>query len=128
MGQVAAEHPGAERVEPWFEDEARIGQKGRTTHVWHHKGVRPRGRREHRFASAHLFGAVCPERDAGVALVLPEVSTVAMNLFLAEMARAIPTGTHAVLILDRAGWHVSADLGVPENLTPPPPARPTARS
>ena len=60
MGQVAAEHPEAERVELWFEDEARIGQKGRTTHVWHQKGVRPRGRREHRFASAHLFGAVCP--------------------------------------------------------------------
>jgi hypothetical protein len=59
--------------------------------------------REHRFASAHLFGAVCPERDAGVALVLPEVSTAAMNLFLAELSRAIPEGTHAVLVLDRAG-------------------------
>ena len=40
-----------------------------------------------------------------------------MNLFLAEMARAIPTGTHAVLVLDRAGWHVSGDLAVPPNLT-----------
>ena len=97
-------------AEPSCKDEARIGQKGRTTHVWHQKGVRPRGLREHRFASAHLFGAVCPERDAGVALVLPEVSTVAMNLFLGELARAVPGGTHAVLVLDRAGWHVSADL------------------
>jgi hypothetical protein len=79
--------------------------------------VRPRGVREQRFASAHLFGAVCPERDAGVALVLPEVSTVAMGIFLAEVAQAIPAGTHAVLILDRAGWHVSADLQVPTNLT-----------
>jgi hypothetical protein len=78
---VAAEHPQAARVELWFEDEARIGQKGRTTHVWYQKGVRPPGVREHRFASVHLFGAVCPERDAGVALVLPEVSTAAMNLF-----------------------------------------------
>ena len=117
MSQTAAEHPEAERVELWFEDEARIGQKGRTTHVWHQKGVRPRGLREHRFASVHLFGAVCPERDAGVALVLPEVSTVAMNLFLAELARAVPTGTHAVLVLDRAGWHVSGDLAVPTNIT-----------
>jgi hypothetical protein len=40
-----------------------------------------------------------------------------MNLFLAERARAIPTGTHAVLVLDRAGWHVSGDLAVPPNLT-----------
>ena len=64
-----------------------------------------------------LFGAVCPERGTGVALALPEVSTVAMNLFLAELALAGPSGTHAVVVLDRAGWHVSADLAVPPNLT-----------
>ena len=64
-----------------------------------------------------LFGAVCPERGAGAALVLPEVSTVAMNLFLAELARVVPSGTHAVLVLDRAGWHVSEELSVPANLT-----------
>ena len=104
-------------MELWFEDEARVGQKGRVTHVWYQRGVRPRGVREHRFASAHLFGAVCPERDVGVALVLPEVSTRAMGLFLAELARVVPAGTHAVLVLDRAGWHVSGDLVVPANLT-----------
>jgi hypothetical protein len=115
--EIAARHPETGRVELWFADEARVGQKGRMTHVWYQKGVRPRGLREHRFASAHLFGAVCPERDAGVALVLPEVSTAAMSLFLAELARAIPAGTHATLVLDRAGWHVSAGLVVPANLT-----------
>src|SRR3954452_16498025 len=114
---AAAQHPEAARVELWFEDEARVGQKGRVTHVWYQRGVRPRGVREHRFASAHLFGAVCPERDVGVALVLPEVSTRAMTLFLAELARVVPAGTHAVLVLDRAGWHVSGDLVVPANLT-----------
>jgi hypothetical protein len=114
---VAARRPEAERVEVWFGDEARIGQKGRTTHVWWQEGARPRGVREHRFASAHLFGAVCPERDAGVALVLPEADTAAMNLFLAELAGALPAGTHAVLVLDRAGWHVGGDLDVPANLT-----------
>jgi hypothetical protein len=117
MREVAARHPEAERVELWFEDEARIGQKGRVTHVWYQKGQRPHGVREHRFASAQLFGAVCPERDTGVALVLPEVSTAAMGLFLAELARALPARTHAVLVLDRAGWHVSADLEVPPDLT-----------
>jgi transposase len=117
MREVAVRHPEAERVELWFEDEARIGQKGRVTHVWPQKGQRPRGAREHRFASAQLFGAVCPERDIGVALVLPEVATGAINLFWGELARAVPSGTHAVLVLDRAGWHVSADLVVPANLT-----------
>jgi hypothetical protein len=114
---VAADHPEAGRVELWFMDEARIGQKGRVTHVWYQKGVRPRGLHQQGFASAHLFGAVCPERDAGVALAMPEVSTAAMGLFLAELSRSLPAGTHAALVLDGAGWHVSEDLVVPANLT-----------
>jgi hypothetical protein len=123
MREVADRHPEAERVELWFMDEARVGRKGRTTHVWFQKGARPRGVRQQGFASAYLFGAVCPERGEGVALVLPEVSTAAMDVFLAELARAVPAGTHAALVLDRAGWHVSEDLSVPPNLSlihPPP--------
>jgi DDE superfamily endonuclease len=117
LSEIAARHPEAAQVELWFEDEARVGQKGRTTHVWYQKGVRPRGRREQRFASAHLFGAVCPARDAGLALVLPEADTAAMNLFLAELSRTLKPTTHAVVMLDRAGWHVAGDLVVPANLT-----------
>ena len=128
MREAAARHPEAKRVELWFEDEARIGQKGRTTHVWYQRGRRPRGLREQRFASVQLFGAVCPERGAGMALALPEVSTGAMTLFLAELARVVPAGTHAVLVLDRAGWHVSGDLVVPANLTLVHLPRPTAPS
>src|SRR3954451_10677700 len=119
---VAREHPG-ERVELWFMDEARVGRKGGVTHVWYQKGVRPRGVRQQGFSSASLFGAVCPERGEGVALVLPEVSTAAMGVFRAELARAVPAGTRATLVLDGAGWHVSDDLTVPANLTlihPPP--------
>ena len=121
--EVARDHPEAERVELWFMDEARVGQKGGVTHVWYQKGARPRGPRQHGFTSTYLFGAVCPGRGEGVALVLPEVSTAAMDLFLAELSRAVPAGTHAALVLDGAGWHVSEDLSVPANLTlihPPP--------
>ena len=48
---------------------------------------------------------------------------VAWRAFLAELSRAVPAGTHAALVLDGAGWHVSEDLSVPANLTlihPPP--------
>src|SRR3954451_11552996 len=96
---------------------ARIGPTGRLTDVWYQTGGRPRGVRPQGFASAHLFAAVCPERGEGVALVLPEVSTAATGVFLAELSRAVPAGTHAALVLDGAGWHVSEDLTVPANLT-----------
>lgn len=47
-------------------------------------------------------------------------------MHLAEVARAIAAGRHAVLLLDQAGWHLSAKLVVPMNITlvPLPPKCP----
>jgi hypothetical protein len=50
-------------------------------------------------------------------LVLPLVNAAAMDLFLAQLAATLPTGVHAVLVLDGAGWHDKRALNVPENLT-----------
>lgn len=113
-------------VEVWFTDESRVGQKGRLTRVWHARGHRPEGLRDHRFRSAWIFGAVCPERDTGEALVCTHIGTRSMNAFLAELAKAIPDDRHAVVIMDQAGWHVSGKLEVPSNMTliPLPPYSP----
>lgn len=47
-----------------------------------------------------------------------------MNLHLAEIARAVAPGAHAVLLLDQAGWHTTKKLVLPENITLMPlPAR-----
>jgi transposase len=40
-----------------------------------------------------------------------------MQLHLDEIARRVARGAHAVLLLDRAGWHTSGQLVVPKNLT-----------
>jgi transposase len=40
-----------------------------------------------------------------------------MTLHLAEISQAVAPGAHAVLLLDRAGWHVSSKLQVPANIT-----------
>jgi transposase len=40
-----------------------------------------------------------------------------MTLHLREIARAVAPGAHAVLLLDQAGWHLSARLLVPDNIT-----------
>ncbi|CAH2603470.1 protein of unknown function [Rhodovastum atsumiense] len=49
-----------------------------------------------------------------------------MNLHLVEIAAAVVPGAHAVLMLDQAGWHTSARLAVPSNITlvPLPPKCP----
>jgi transposase len=40
-----------------------------------------------------------------------------MNLHLAEISAQVTPGRHAVLLLDQAGWHLSARLIVPNNIT-----------
>ena len=113
-------------VEVWFMDEARVGQQGTLTRVWAPRGTRPRALRDHRRNSAYLFGAVCPERGTGAAVVLPQVNVEAMTIHLAEISRSVTAGAHAVLVLDQAGWHTSPKLRVPENISllPLPPYAP----
>ena len=61
-----------------------------------------------------------------MALVLPEATTATMGLFLAEFAAGLPRDVHAVLVLDRAGWHGAKALAIPPNVTlvPLPPYSP----
>jgi hypothetical protein len=103
-----------------------VGQQGTLTRLWARRGTRPRAPRDRRYAWAYLFGAVCPERAIGAALVLPRADTDAMSRHLAEIGRHVAPGAHAVLVLDGAGWHGAAALAVPENITllPLPPYSP----
>ena len=41
-----------------------------------------------------------------------------MQLHLDEISRHVAEGAHAVLLLDRAGWHTTSNLDVPDNITP----------
>lgn len=88
------------------------------TRVWAERGSRPRAPRDQRYDWAYLFGAVCPARDAGAALVLPVANGETMNLHLAEISRNVTPGSHAVVLLDGAGWHqTGGKLIVPDNIS-----------
>jgi hypothetical protein len=91
--------------------------------VWAKRGSRPRAPRDRRYDWAYLFGAVCPERSTGAAVIMPEVNIEAMNVHLAEISRCVSVGAIALLVLDGAGWHSSPRLNVPDNvvLLPLPP-------
>ncbi len=57
---------------------------------------------------------------------MPWCDTQAMELHLAEISKAVDPGAHAVVIVDQAGWHMSAKLTIPDNITllPLPPRSP----
>src|SRR6202166_3653315 len=118
MDEVAHEKAvDVESIEIWFQDEARIGQKNKITRRWAKRGTRPSAPRDQRTASTYIFGAVCPKQGKGAALILPACNTEAMNLHLIEIAKTVAPGTHAVLLVDQAGWHLSTRLLVPSNIT-----------
>ena len=49
---------------------------------------------------------------------MPYADTEAMQLHLDEISRHVAKGAHAVLLLDRAGWHTTTKLDIPTNITP----------
>ena len=96
-------------IDIWFQDEARAGQKGMLSRVWARKASRPRIVRDHRYGYAYLFvavGHICERANTGE-----------MNCHLADISAVVPTGRHAVLVLDGAGWHRSNDLEIPANIS-----------
>ena len=126
IAAAVGEKGRGKRLEIWFQDEARIGQKGELTRQWAPRGTRPRQPRDQRYQAAYLFGAVCPSRGATASLVLPAVNAEAMSLHLAEISQHVAADGHAVVILDQAGWHGAKALRIPDNLSllPLPPYSP----
>jgi hypothetical protein len=109
-------HPDA-GAHLWCHDEARVGQKGRGTRVWHERGLRPDGILDRRYASAWLYGAVRPGTDEAFALVLTETTAKAMQVFLDRFAASLAAGVHAAPRLDQAGWHTAKTIAVPANVS-----------
>ena len=113
-------------VEIWYQDEARVGQKGTHAYVWAPIGSCPLMVRDNRHDSVHLFGAICPARGVGAAIIMSAVNTEAstrsardeMNEHLQEISTQMAKNAHAVLALDGAGWHQGGgDLQVPDNIS-----------
>src|SRR6202040_3706013 len=119
--EIAANEACDKKIELWFQDEARVGQKNKITRPklvkdGAKRGTRPSAPHDQRTASAYIFGAICPADGKGAGLVLPSCNSEAMALHLEEISLAV----------DQAGWHVSKKLPIPDNITllPLPPKSP----
>jgi DDE superfamily endonuclease len=63
----------------------------------------------------YAFAAASPHDGTLDTLILPEVSTRAMNIFLDEVADRHPH-EFILMIMDSAGWHKAKTLAIPENM------------
>jgi len=113
-------------VDLWYQDEMRVGQQGRTSRIWAVKGTRTRAIKQLQFTNTYLFGAVCPSKNLSAALVMPYVGVITMEKHLEEISKNVPSGRHAVVIIDQASWHMAGNLKKPENISllPLPPYSP----
>ena len=66
-----------------------LESQGTLTRLWAQRGSRPPAPRDCRYSWAYIFGAVCPARGTGAALVLPYANAEAMNLHLAEISTCV---------------------------------------
>lgn len=78
-------------------------------------GVRPTCPRQVVRESLYVFAAIAPATGEMTALLLPHCDTEAMNLFLQTLSSQFADRL-VVLQTDRAGWHQSAPLQVPDNV------------
>ncbi len=117
MAEVRRQHPRAE-VEVWAQDEHRVGLKPILRKVWTPVGVRPVVRVRPRYQWLWVYGFVRHATGATEWLLLPRVDTALFSRALEQFARAVGAGAtkQVILVLDRAGWHTSAELAVPPGL------------
>ena len=105
-------------VQLWACDEHRIGLKPILRRVWVFNGQRPTVIVQHRYQWLYVYAFVHPASGDTQWLLLPSVNTDIFPLALQHFAQAVGASKqkHIVLVLDRAGWHTSKTLSVPEGL------------
>ena len=102
----------------WAQDEHRLGLLPVVRRVWAPRGRRPTAWVRRRYRWLYAYGFVRPATGQTWWCLLPTASTEAFGLALAAFARdeGIGRRRRAVLVLDRAGWHASTGLAVPDGV------------
>lgn len=114
---MKAAHPAAE-IALWAEDEHRLGLLPVLRRIWAPRGQRPTAAVERHYEWLYVYGFIRPRTGQSWWCLLPTVNTAAMTLALAAFARdeGIDATHRAVLVVDRAGWHTSSELVLPEGI------------
>ena len=76
-------------VDIYQQDESRVGQQGSMTRIWAPKGTRPRKVKQKQFISSYIYGAACATTGDSFGLILPEVNTQSMQLFIDKFSKHI---------------------------------------
>ena len=108
------------RVHPdrvvFFFDESRFGTHSNVGHGWFIKGLRNQVPVKLGFENFYLYSAVAPKTGEDCTLLLPQVNTDCMNVFLEQLAQSF-VDKDLLLVMDGAAWHRSRGLKIPARIT-----------
>lgn len=97
------------------QDEGCFGPISMPRRCWAPLGVRPHVARQVVREYVYVYSAVAPSIGKMTSLLLPYADTSMMNLFLNHLGHEF-RDYFVILQVDRAGWHDTAKLVVPENI------------
>lgn len=63
----------------------------------------------------YAYSAMAPQTGDCFSMIAPYCNTEAMNCFLNQLAKQY-SNYRIVLLLDKAGWHISKNIRLPDNL------------
>jgi hypothetical protein len=101
------------------QDEGCFGRISRAKGCWAPPGIRPYAPAQVVREYIYVYAAVAPAQGQMISLVLPEVSTTMMNLFLKQVSQTF-SKYFIVLQVDQAGWHCARDLVIASEYPPDP--------
>lgn len=86
--------------------------------VWALKGERPLATVHHRYKWTYLYSFVRPSSGEVHWLILPTVDSEVFSIALSHFAEQVGAGKdkRVLLVLDKAGWHTSPRVEVPEGM------------
>ncbi len=98
-----------------FFDESRFGTHSKVGHGWFEKGIRTSVKINLGRKNFYVYSAVSSLTGYNFSLILPEVNTHNMNIYLQRLAKSIKS-QQVILIMDGASWHKSIELKIPKNI------------
>lgn len=115
LAQIDREWPDERPIKLMFQDEARFGRISETRYCWCPKPFRPVCQAMVTQEYTYAYAAVSVADGGLDTLILPNVNTSCMQVFIDEVAARHPSH-RVVMITDGAGWHRSDSLVPPENM------------
>ena len=99
----------------FFEDEARFGRISREMACWVKSDMVPSVAKQLIREYIYAYAALSPQTGDCFSMISPCCNTEAMNQFLQELSNQY-CNYRIILILDKAGWHISQTLKIADNI------------